>query len=225
MSNELDTEILEESGADASHSLIKGALGTIPIIGPMVSELYGSIIPRQRLDRLIEFVKLLSDKFDETRVNMDEIKKQLENNYIASDFFDEVCIQASKSRSEERKEYLSNILINGLTEEQMIESHFMILLEILGQLNDIEILILYSYTLKARRDSEFQEKYGALLMGPVVHLSAPQEVVDSGAIHKTYKNKLARLDLLEYNDRGSLSITTLGKLILKQIGLLEDSEH
>src|SRR5688572_12945703 len=53
---------LGSTNADRIALVLKGAAGTIPVVGGAIAELVGSIIPGQRMDRLVDFVERLGRK-------------------------------------------------------------------------------------------------------------------------------------------------------------------
>ena len=55
-------ENLERNNQDLIAIVGKSIVGVIPIIGPLLSEIVGTVIPNQRIDRLIKYVNVLNDK-------------------------------------------------------------------------------------------------------------------------------------------------------------------
>ena len=109
---------------------------------------------------------------------------------------------------------------------------------VLGQLNDIEILILKSHTLRRGRveDDEFWKKHEKALTPPLAYLGSSQEEVDKYMIFKAYQNRLVDLGLLqirfkrpkkgefpELDEKTGMikaqghEITPLGRLLLRSI--------
>lgn len=69
-------------------------------------------------------------------------------------------------------------------------------------------------------DKEFREKHREILKQVSRVVSAPQSIHDKGILQEGYKDHLARLGLLE-RDNKNYKLTPLGKLLLRQIGLIE----
>ena len=46
-------------------STVRGVLGAIPIAGPLLAEVAGTLIPNQRVERLTEFTEILSKRLSE----------------------------------------------------------------------------------------------------------------------------------------------------------------
>ena len=53
-------ENLERNNQDLIAIVGKSIVGVIPIIGPLLSEIVGTVIPNQRIDRLIKYVNVLN---------------------------------------------------------------------------------------------------------------------------------------------------------------------
>ena len=51
----------ENTKKDYAVSIGKGILGAIPIVGPLMAETVGSIIPNQRIDRINDFLLKLEE--------------------------------------------------------------------------------------------------------------------------------------------------------------------
>ena len=228
---------LEPNITDDIVSIGKGIVGIAPIFGPMIGEVIGQIIPRQRVDRITEFIKLLDVRLSELEMDRDKLaKKMAEEPYV--NLFEEGLWQAARSSSQERKEYIASLLANGLTDEALNDIQQGVLLSLLGELNDIEILKLYQYTIKARTDEKFQDKHLVMLAGPHAHMGSNTDITNQSTVHKTYKEKLVRLGLLkreykkpkrgelpEFDEKTgmikekSVSLTPLGRLLLKYIDM------
>ena len=213
----------------------KGLLGAIPFVGPLAAEIVGAVIPNQRIDRIESLLKLLESKIPEA----DRVKVE-QNIYSPEsiDLIEDGFIQASRALSEERKEYIASLLKNSLTEDEVKHIEYKRLLSILGELNDLEVLILKSQTMY-RSQPEYQEfwkKHESALTPPIAHMGSSQEEIDKHTIYQTHKLHLANLGLLkprfkkpkrgelpEFDDKTGMikaqgyDITGLGRLLLRSI--------
>lgn len=236
----MDNKDLNSNDVDKGVLLLKGITGAIPFIGPMIAEIVGEIIPRQRMDRMSELLHILNEKLSRLEISQDELSQKMkEEPYV--NLLEEGMWQAARSSSSERKEYIASLLANGISSENLHEAEENILLEILSQLNDNEIIILYSYTMQVRRDSEFQRQHENILMKPLVHMGSNQEEQDKAAIYDTYRGKLVNLNLLrrefkkpkrgelpEFDEKTGMikasgySLTPLGRLFLKYIDMPDE---
>ena len=215
----------------------KVSLSVIPCVGPLVAEIIGNVIPNQRIDRIFSLLKALESKIDEKERAKVE-KRMLEEKSI--DLMEDGFMQAARALSEKRIEYIASLLKNSLTNEDVEHIAYKRLLSLLGELNDIEVLILKAYSMPGGKHGEFWSKHN--LNKPSVHLGSSQEEVDKNAIHETYFTNLTRLGLLrirfrkpkrgelpEFDEKTGMvksqgyNITSLGRLLLRSIDQDEDS--
>ena len=242
MEEKVDISIIEENEVDLLTTSFKGSAGMIPILGPYFAEIIGMLVPNQRVDRITIFLKLFYKKFEEQNIEIEILKEKMKNeNFI--NLFDDISWQAAKSTSNERKEYLASILINGLTDDKIDEIQKNIFLNIISELNDIEILILYNHTITAREDEEFKKQHQETLMAPIALIDASEDDINKSILFDTYKEKLVRLNLLkrkfkkpkkgefpEFDEKTGMiksngfEITRIGRLFLKYIGLLKNDD-
>ena len=139
----------------------------------------------------------------------------------------------------ERREYIANLITNSLSQQDIeyIESKH--LMRILGELNDIEIIWLRFYLHPTMGgDEEFRNKHAAILAPVMATMVDPPSVLEKESLQKNYKEHLSQQGLLrpryevdtkthlpEYDNftgnqkiRG-YEITSLGRFLLRQIGL------
>jgi hypothetical protein len=222
---------------DINVSIVKGVVGALPYIGPMVAEVIGNIIPNQRIDRIESFLQILDEKVKD--IEGGRLKQKFNNPEII-DIFEDGLFQVVKALSKERKEYIASLIKNSISDMQAEHIQHKKLLSILNELNDIEIIILRSHLFHFHEDQEFFKKHEAILTPQSAHLGSSQEEIDKSAIYKTYSDHLVKMGLLKIRfkkpKRGELpefdentgmikaqgySITPLGKLLLRYIDLNE----
>src|SRR5687768_2120958 len=97
---ELGETELHNQRIDYSVSALKGALGAIPFLGSSLAELCGSLIPNQRIDRLIDFAEKLSAKVGEHEAALIQ-KRILEPE--GADILEEALWQSARALSDERR--------------------------------------------------------------------------------------------------------------------------
>ncbi len=233
---EESTSELSNKPIDYVTSVIKGTLGAVPFAGSLLAELAGTVIPKQRLDRIVKFAEILEGKL--STLEQEFIRSQLTNENF-SDLLEEGARQAARSLGNERREYIASLITNSLSQEDIeyIESKH--LLRILGELNDIEVIWLRYYLEPyLSGDEEFRDKHKSILAPIMASFSDPPSVGEKEALQGSYKEHLSQLGLLQPQhemdsethspefDRisGSLKIrgyeiTRLGRLLLKQISL------
>ncbi len=226
---------MNSRGNDIAVIIGKGLLGAIPVVGPLAAEIVGNVIPNQRIDRIESLLRTLEAKI----ATEDTLKiegKILESTSV--DLIEDSFIQACRALSEERIDYIASLLKNSLTDKELKHIEYKRLLSILGELNDLEIIILKSLTLLhgEKGSEEFWEKHEQTLEEPIVYLGESQEKWDKSEIYKTHKEHLSRLGLLkirfkkpskgevpEFDENTGMikaqgyDITPLGELFLRSI--------
>ncbi len=106
----MDSKELDLNKTDIIVSALKGLLGAIPYAGSLAGEIFGNIIPKQRLDRFAAYIKELSIKYSL------ETNSQILHNSFASVVFKAV------EKNEKNTVINEKILrtISELTEEEII---------------------------------------------------------------------------------------------------------
>lgn len=149
--------------------------------------------------------------------------------------------QAARSTSADRREYLASLVAHSLTEEEESKNDHRHLLRILGELNDIEVIWLRSFVGSYIGDQdEFWKIHEAVLQPARAYIDAPQSELDRHTLQESYKSHLVSLGLLKQTlklDRNKQpkidavtknfayhhpSVTPLGRMLLKVIGLSHD---
>ncbi len=222
---------LQPAAADYLAAVGRAVAGVAPFIGGAVGELITHGIPNQRIDRIVRFVEVL----DKKAAHLDDelVRTQLTNENF-TDVLEEGIAQAARSLTDERREYIASLLATGLSKDQVDYSQTKHLLRILGEINDVEVIILRSYAVATiGGDVEFREKHKAVLEYEPPLLGSSVEVVDNAAIQTSYREHLANLGLLSRryrsNDRTDPfgtrletqghDITWLGRLLLRYVGI------
>lgn len=209
-----DNNVLGVRLADRIAALTRGVVGAVPYIGPIVSELVTQVIPNQRLERIEAYITEL-DK----RVKKAERDKLVHPRKV--DLFEDGAFQAIRSLSEERTEYIANVVARGLSGEEKEELAAKRILTLLTQLDDGQIILLASRLTKNRRNDEFWKIHSdTLKFESVSFKSSPQER-DRATMREMAEQGLVRLGLL--NTR--LDITPLGLLFLRHIDLAGPSDY
>lgn len=97
---------------DVAHSLVKGGLGTIPIIGSLATEIFGLIVTPPLEKRRAEWMNEVAEKLKELEENKTINFKDLQNN----DKFIDVVLQATtlalKTSEKEKIKAFQNAVIN-----------------------------------------------------------------------------------------------------------------
>lgn len=187
--------------ADVAAILGKSLVGAIPFVGPLAAEIVGTIIPNQRIDRIESLLRLLEAKILEN--DQEKVKQRIVTpEYV--DLMEDGFWQAGRALSEERKDYIASLLKNSLTDDELKYIEYKRLMSILGELNDLEILILKSTSIDRRGEEykKFWELHGHLLELPsLVFNETTEGRIDKRAIYGAHTLHLTNIGLLSKKER------------------------
>jgi hypothetical protein len=240
--SENEPNLLKIQAIDYVESALKAALGAIPFAGSLLSELVGYVIPNQRTDRIVRFIEVLDKRL--ASLEKGYVLSQLKNENF-TDLFEESVRQAAHSLSDERREYLANLITNSLSQHDIEYNESKHLLRILGELNDIEIIWLRYYSIISKGgNDEFRNKHANILTNVVVTRPDQSNLIDKKSLQNSYKEHLTQLGLLSPRYKTdsqthlpvfdtntgapeihTYSITPLGRLLIKQISLSNSEKH
>ena len=229
------TDSLDNQAVDYVLTAARSAVGPLPIVGPLLSELVGVAVPNQRLDRIAKFAGELERRLQKLESSA-QIVEQLRDESF-TDILEEGIRQASRSLSDDRRRHIASLVCGSLSPATIQYAESRHLLRILGEISDIEINWLRSYRQPTTSgDEDFRLRHIRKLRRSLVSDGAPQEEVDKHALQESYQEHLVQLNLLEaryavdrqtnlpeFDSRGkprvrSYAITSLGNLLLRVIG-------
>lgn len=228
--NEID---LETSRADVTAAFFKGMVGVAPLVGPMLAEAMGLVIPNQKMDRLVRFARILDDRI---RYVEEDVLRQKMKSEEFTDLLEDGVTQAFRAMTDDRREHIAAILKNSITNEALTHIEEKKLLSLLGELNDAEVLTLQFYSLTSEGKKTFAEQHSELFTPIKMTFGVPEENLDKGALRSSYRTKLVEVGLVEpvfkkpekgklpeFDDKtGQIKVTAfratrLGKLLLRYI--------
>jgi len=171
--------------------------GAIPVIGPIVAKIAGELIPHQRVDRIGRLVEVLWSQVRDMHSDQERLKTAF-NRVGFVDLLEDGFHQAARALSDERLAYIASLLKEGLTGERMEDVEIKKLLYLLNEINDVEVIVLRSYSEFASQDeaNEFRLKHQQALSSPKAVLSSSDEVIVKQRFYDAYRNHLVRLHLL-----------------------------
>lgn len=197
MSNE-DNPPKELQSTQTDHLTVsaKAILGMVPVVGPMFSELIGAVIPKQRMDRLVQFVAACDRRL--AKLEDDSARARWQDDSFL-ELVEEVVRQAARATSDQRREYLAAVLATEMSREQLEENDSRHLLRILGELNDIEIVWLRHYAGNSfKGHDEFQELHREITAQRVMSDYPSDEArIQVSALKESYLVHLVQLGLME----------------------------
>lgn len=158
---------------------------------------FAELIPHQREDRLAKFVEGLDGRLRE----IDEEHPRLIKEALQDEHFVDLLLegfrQAARSLSDDRRQYLSALVVNGLTEQEVERHESRHILRILNELGDVEIIWLRYHLV---RTNEYHERHKSILSLPVVSMASSQNEQDNEArkraLRDSYWEHLYQLGLL-----------------------------
>jgi hypothetical protein len=230
-------EELKASKVDYASIVAKGVAGAIPYAGGMVAEIIGTLIPNQRVDRIIRFLEKLDLRV--ARLESEPMKARLRESGTI-DLMEDSFYQAARAISDERLVYLAALLAGGITDSTISYEETKRLLAILSDLNDVEVIILASHDMSRhpQRDPAFWDRHKAALEPRAPTMSSSEREMDQAAIYNSYQQHLVQLQLLkptfrparhgempEFDERTGMmkvsgyDLTWLGKLLLRRINM------
>lgn len=225
---------LETNSTDIIVSGISAAVGLVPLAGGFLSELVQGVIPRQREDRIANFIIELSDRLEKMEMSIYNLKSIFSNykygaftykclNCVVNEVYDEKII------------YYKELCVNGLTNEEKELCRTERILKIFSEMDYYEILYLkfYYYAKWGNRIelNKIKEELGEIVITPNYMLNMPVEKRDSETYKQITLNNLEKNGLLEIkigniksNSKPQVKyeITLLGELILKKIGVINN---
>ena len=164
---------------DLAVSLGKGILGAIPIVGPLMAEIVGHVIPNQRLDRLERFLRILEMKVGD--VEQGKLKERFAKEEFV-DLLEDGMLHASRALSDERKSYIASIIEAGIKEDEFETIQKKLILNLLSELNDAEVITLQSYGIHPQNREEYFEKHRNILTSPMTPWFRPRSYRRQGDI-------------------------------------------
>lgn len=235
MSNNSKKDLLRPNTSDHVASILKATLGTVPVVGSLLTELIGTVIPNQREDRLAKFAQALEHRLS----NLEEkcIQAQTSNEQFI-DLLEEGLRQAARSLTDERRDYIAAVIANSLSTENVKYIDSKHLLRMLGEINDIEVIWLRFYLHPSMDgDQEFRARHQNVLQPVATNMGSSREELDNETLQRSYKEHLTQLGLLEYRYKlhpktktpqynsstgapevSGYAITSTGRLLLRHIG-------
>jgi hypothetical protein len=212
----------------------------IPVFGPLFSELINTFIPNQRLDRIGRLMLQLEEKL------ADVSKERLDARFRDPAFVDlleDAMMQTARALDPDRVAQIASLLKNSIADEEVHRLRDKRLLGLLGELNEVEVLILSSHLGKYKDNPEFLGRHGRAITRPLECYADPNNDVDALALYDEQISHMVRLGLLRLKfhipaqgesymfDAGTgtmrstgHAITQLGTLLLRRIDVAEKGE-
>jgi len=222
-------EVVDALGLDDSdhrtnayaRSALKMVVGMVPLVGSVLTEAVEHIIPDSRMRSLLGTCQKLERRVREQEVSVEALKERVREPADA-ELLQDALLQAERARSDERQGYIATLLLRALTDEERRTAQHRFILSLLNGLSDEEVIILRLDAKASARDEDFRRLHGATIEGRRrVALNDSLDKHDGFAVYDGYAGHLRRLGLMDESGK----VTTLGRLLLRTIGLLGDNER
>lgn len=227
MSDELDT-----NAKDRLVAATRGALNAVPFAGGILAELITEVIPGQRHDRIVAYIRLL-----EARIGAMEAAAASAAlaNPEKIDLIERGGFQAARATSQERIAQIVEVVAHGLEADEAEIIRRKRLMELLGEVDDDEVAVLTAYgrSYAGGDRSAFDAIHRP---GPPV-MSASREVIEQNKLYDLGIDRLLRMGLLERRFgnikkgevpefdsktggfKGTVQVSFLGRMLLREMGV------
>lgn len=212
---------LDANTHDQLVSVAQGVSGACPVVGPIISEAIGQLIPNQRLDRVVSFLKSLEEDFAQVQSRLDWIERNSATPE-GLDILEEGILQAARSVSNDRQKWLAAIVGSSLSSESLKYEESRKLLNLYRELADPELVwLIYisePQSLHSHDHKKLVDQYPDILHPASKSYGRSQEEANRAALQDGYKNTLLRLGLATLKQNGqTLEISPLGRLLVRYI--------
>lgn len=186
---------LDNNQSDNAVVALKMAIGMVPLVGSILTEVVGVVIPNQKIDRIKLFVEALAEKVKYIDADVLKIKMKTEQ---FTDLFEDAAYQASRALTDERREYIANFLKNSLTSDEIDHLGEKKLLGVLNELNDAEIIHL-KYKALDHHDEQmaYYETHRDVLEAESPGFGNTMTEYDKLSLWRSYRSKLIDLGLVQ----------------------------
>jgi hypothetical protein len=219
---------LKASGVDYTAAAFGSLTSVLDLAAPGTGSFFGmllaSVIPGQRVDRIGEYVGMLScrsrvlsemvlthgDRIDALEQAMGELARSLTAEQIA--VFEDGAFAAVGATNSDRIDRIANLVAHGIDDQDEV-SRARQLVTLLAQISDDEVLVLSAYAPDYRRDREWMERHRLVLGSePVVYASTSQPerdaIFERAALKRYRTDHLVSLGLLEEETRSTVEDLT-----------------
>jgi hypothetical protein len=158
------------------------------------------------------------------------------------DLFEDGAIQSARALSDERRQYIANLVANGIAEVDRSHLETKRLLSLLAEIDDAQIIILAGHLMK-NQGNGFYEQHRSIIQPHIVFMSTNDKELDDATIGEAAITHLVRLGLLQPRFRSTKKgevpefdrktgmmkafgheVPPLGRLLLRHIGLAEEGD-
>ena len=223
---------LDKTWRDHAALATRVAASLVPIVGGPLAELITEAIPRLRQDRMIEYLRQLDEK-------MGLLEKVLSDRLSADeeriDLIETGGHLAARATTAERISHIAEIVVHGLSSDEVNFIRRKRLLGLYGEIDDEEFLLLRAY---GGSEGGFHSNAWDTVDRPLpAALGSSREQLDQAKLYEVGEENLLRLGLLErrfgpvkkgeYPEfdarsggfKSHVGISYLGRMLLREAGI------
>ena len=192
-------------------------MGLLPLVGGLLAELVTESIPRLREDRIVEYLRELSERL--AKLEQAHLSDMLANPEKI-DLIEAGGHLAVRATAKERIERIAELVSRGLSHDDIDLIRRKRLLQLFGEIDDDEFLLLNAYG-----QMPSSEAWAAVQRPDPGAFGRSQEVLDEIQLFELGRDNLVRLGLLEQKEplgdhgRVRVHISRLGRMLLSEAGV------
>lgn len=223
---------LDENWIDVTVSVTKMAASLLPLVGGAFVELISETIPRQRQERIIEYLRQLKDR---VLTLEEEHVTRLLSDKEGIDLIESGAHLAVRATTSERIARIAEIVFRGLSAEETNFIRRKRLLGLFGDIDDDEFMLLKAYGESGGRLGS--DAWEAIDRPPPAVLGSSRRQIDEENLFEIGNQNLLRLGLLErkfgqvrrgeypeFDPRSGgfkshIGISYLGRMLLREVGI------
>lgn len=217
---------LDDDHQDQLASASRMLLGTIPVVGTALGEAITHLIPQQRHERIVAYIRDLATRIEKTDEAVRLLKQHATSDTGAA-LIEESILAASKAPTHRRRVALSSLLARSLSQPELDYTRKSQILRIVADLGDGELLTLLYYSLPRGdiRGGDARQRMQDLhpdVLGPTSTLNdTTEEERELAAYQASYDSRLNSLGLVLFPNPRQGMLSELGKLVLRNIEIID----
>ena len=204
--------------SDIAAALARAIIGAAPAIGPLMAEVITNQIPNQKLERVVRFMVVLEDRLGYVE------KDVLNQKFLTEEFGDlleDALPQAARALTEERRQYIANLLTRSLTDDELDHVAQKRLLARLNAVNDAELVLLKFYSLPVGSERDLMISKYPFIRANLAVQSKNQPNTKEDIMFEEYWGHLVMTSLVFGNQGQEEKPTKLGLVLLNYVGLID----
>lgn len=233
----MDTSVLDSNSSDKRVTVWKNITNEvlskmIPVGASFLTDVIFSFVPNQREDRITDFLRELSEQFDNYQEKVENLENRIKiiENDKGQLYLLELGFQfAAETDSTFLHHCYAYYIFNNLNNKTMDDIQREKILKVIAELNEYEIvhLLNFLYPSYIGNVSDFYKRFQSVLMPRERYLGAPDDAQEFNAFYDYYKVSLEQKGLIIGKieakngtlnfDKKIYSITAFGRIVAEAI--------